>query len=118
MVAKAPRFPCPAVSLRLDKPHLRRKGCGVGQEGEIPAYEAIRQNSPLGGRILESLMLGVSSRNYQQVLPLMAETVGVSKSNVRREFIEASEQTLKTLCERRFDDQDIVIVYIDGIQYG
>jgi transposase-like protein len=48
----------------------------------------------------------------------MAETVGVSKSNVSREFVEASEQTLKELCERRFDDKDILIVYIDGIQFG
>jgi transposase-like protein len=63
-------------------------------------------------------MMGVSTRHYQQILPQMAETVGVSKSNVSREFIEASEQTLKALCERRFDDQDIVVVYIDGIQYG
>jgi len=48
----------------------------------------------------------------------MAETVGISKSNVSREFVEASEQTLKELCERRFDDKDILIVYIDGIQFG
>jgi putative transposase len=72
----------------------------------------------LAGRILEILMMGVSTRNYQRILPEMAETVGVSKSNVSRGFIEASEQTLKALCERQFDEKDIVIVYIDGIQYG
>ena len=48
----------------------------------------------------------------------MAQTVGVSKSAVSRQGIEASEQTLKELCERRFDDQDILIVYLDGIQFG
>ena len=30
----------------------------------------------------------------------------------------ASEQTLRQLCERRFDGKDILIVYIDGIQFG
>ena len=104
--------------LRVDKPRLRRSGRGLGKEVEIPAYEAILENSKLAGRILEILMMGVSTRNYQRILPEMAETVGVSKSNVSREFIEASEQTLKALCERRFDEKDIVIVYIDGIQYG
>lgn len=104
--------------LRVDKPRLRRTGRGLGKEVDIPAYEAIIGNSQLAGRILEILMMGVSTRNYQRILPEMAETVGVSKSNVSREFIEASEQTLKALCERRFDEQDIVIVYIDGIQYG
>jgi transposase-like protein len=104
--------------LRVDKPRLRRTGSGLGKEVNIPAYEAILENSKLAGHILEILMMGVSTRNYQRILPEMAETVGVSKSNVSREFIESSEQTLKALCERRFDEKDIVIVYIDGIQYG
>lgn len=104
--------------LRVDKARLRRTGRGLGKEVEIPAYEAILENSQLASRILEILMMGVSTRNYQRILPEMAETVGVSKSNVSRQFIEASEQTLKALCERRFDEKDIVVVYIDGIQYG
>ena len=104
--------------LRVDKPRLRRTGRGPGKEVKIPAYEAILENSQLAGRILEILMMGVSTRNYKRILPEMAETIGVSKSNVSREFIDASEQTLKALCERQFDEQDIVIVYIDGIQYG
>jgi transposase-like protein len=48
----------------------------------------------------------------------MAETVAVSKSNLSREFIDASEQTLKSLCERRLEGKDILIVYLDGIQFG
>lgn len=104
--------------LRVDKPRLRRKGSGPGQEVEIPAYEAILEHSCLGRRMLEILMMGVSTRNYRRVIPQMAETVGVSKSNVSREFIDASAETLQQLCERRFDEHEIAIVYIDGIQYG
>jgi transposase-like protein len=104
--------------LRVDKPRLRRKGSGPGQEVEIPAYEAILEHSCLGRRMLEILMMGVSTRNYRRVIPQMAETVGVSKSNVSREFIDASAETLQHLCERRFDEHEIAIVYIDGIQYG
>lgn len=104
--------------LRVDKPRLRRKGSGPGQEVEIPAYEAILEHSCLGRRMLEILMMGVSTRNYRRVIPQMAETVGVSKSTVSREFIDASAETLKHLCERRFDEHEIAIVYIDGIQYG
>jgi len=48
----------------------------------------------------------------------MAETVSVSKSNISREFIEQGEQTLRQLCERRFDDKDILVVYIDGLRFG
>ena len=104
--------------LRVDKPRLRRKGSGTGKEVAIPAYEALIMNSQLGPRILSILMKGVSTRNYKTILPAMAETVGVSKSQISREFAAASEQQLKNLCERRFDEMDILIVYIDGIQFG
>ena len=104
--------------LRVDKPRLRQKGAGPGKEVAIPAYEALIMNSQLGSRILSILMKGVSTRNYKMILPAMADTVGVSKSQISREFAAASEEQLKSLCERRFDETDILIVYIDGIQFG
>ena len=104
--------------LRVRKPRLRRKGRGQGAELEIPAYEAMQTNSRLGQRLLEILMHGVSTRHYRKVLPEMAETVGVSKSTVSREFVDASEKALKELAERRFDEQDLLIVYLDGLVFG
>lgn len=104
--------------LRVNKPRLRHKGKGKGLEMGIPAYEAMQSDSRLTQRILEILMRGISTRKYREVLPQMAETVGVSKSNVSREFIEASEEALKTLCERRFDSKDILIIYVDGQAFG
>jgi putative transposase len=111
-------IPLAERKLRVDKPRLRRKGKGPDKEVPIPAYEAMLENAPLGRRMLEILLSGISTRNYQRVLPAMAETVGVSKSAVSRQGIEASEQTLQGLCERRFDDKDILIIYLDGIQFG
>ncbi len=104
--------------LRVEKPRLRQKGKGLGKEVAIPAYEALITNSQLGCRMLDILMKGVSTRNYKQVLPQMADTVSVSKSQVSREFIVASEKKLKELCERNFVDTDILAIYIDGIQFG
>ena len=75
-------------------------------------------NSRLGQRILTILMNRASTRKYQQIIPEMAETVGVSKSQISREFVLSSAAELEHLCERCFDDKDIVVVYIDGIQFG
>jgi len=111
-------IPLSERKVRVDKPRLRRKGVGTDKEVAIPAYEAMLGNSRLGRRILEILLHGISTRNYRKVLPEMAETVAVSKSNLSREFVAASEQTLKELCERRFEGKDILIVYLDGIQFG
>lgn len=104
--------------LRVSKPRLRRKGKGEGQEVEIPVYEALQSNSRLGSRLLEILMRGVSTRNYKAVLPAMAESVGMSKSSVSREFQEASGESLKELCERRFEEKDILVIYVDGLIFG
>lgn len=104
--------------LRVEKPRLRKKGKGLGKEVSVPAYEAMVMNSRLGARILEILMKGVSTRKYKEILPEMADTVGVSKSEISREFIAASEKRFKQVCDRRFDDKDILAVYIDGIQFG
>jgi len=84
----------------------------------IPAYEAMQTHARLGRRMLEILMAGVSTRKYETVLPEMAETVGVSKSQVSREFIEASVEALRTLGERRFDEVDLLVIYIDGLVFG
>lgn len=45
----------------------------------------------------------------------MVETVGVSKSSVSRETIEASEAALQEVLERRLEDKDILVVYLDGL---
>lgn len=68
--------------------------------------------------MLETLLDGVSTRRYQRVIPEMAETVGVSRSAVSREAIEASEAALKNLLERRFDGVDLLVIYIDGMHFG
>jgi len=84
----------------------------------VPAYLAMQRPGPLADRMLEILLAGVSTRRYAEVIPEMADTVGVSKSAVSRETIEASERVLTGLMERRLDAWDLLVVYIDGIQFG
>ena len=102
-------------TLRVRRPRLRHKEQG---EVEVPAYQALRTHSTLASRMLDILLHGVSTRHYREVLPEMAQTVGVSKSSVSREAMEASEQVLKELAERRFDDRDILLIYLDGLRFG
>ena len=59
--------------LRVRKTRLRKKEPGKGQEVEVPAYEAINANGKIGSRVLEILMLNVSTRQYERVIPQMAD---------------------------------------------
>jgi transposase-like protein len=104
--------------LRVKRPRLRKKGQGEAGEVPIPAYEVLRSDKKLGSRMLEILLRGVSTRQYRAVLPEMAETAGVSRSSVSREAMEASEEELRRLCERRLEELDLLIIYLDGVIFG
>ena len=104
--------------VRVRKPRLRKKGGGPGAEVSVPAYEAMQSDSSLSEKLSSILMRGVSTRNYEAVIPEMADTCGVSKSSVSREFAAASAEQLRGLCERRFDDLDLLVIYVDGVQFG
>lgn len=104
--------------LAVQRPRLRKKGAGAGKEVEVPAYQAMQDQPRLGARMLDILMRGVSTRQYQGVIPEMADTVGVSKSSVSRQMIEASEAEVEGLLSRRFDDVNLLIIYIDGMAFG
>ena len=100
--------------LGVTKPRLREKG---GGEVAIPAYEAMQKNG-MSQRMLEVLMRGISTRQYAEVLPEMASSCGVSKSTVSREAAEAGEAALQELVERRFEGIDLLVIYLDGMQFG
>lgn len=106
--------------LRVDRPRLRKRRRLPEEPGEveIPAYTAMQKDERLAERMLDIMMAGVSTRRYADVLPEMAEQVGISKSQVSREFIDAGERLLKQLAERDFSEIDLLVIYLDGVQFG
>ena len=104
--------------LKVHKPRLRKKGGGAYGEVGVPAYAAMQDRAGMGSRMLEILLEGVSTRRYGAVIPKMADTAGVSKSSVSRAAIQASEAQLDKLLNRRFDDVDLLVIYIDGMHFG
>jgi transposase-like protein len=103
--------------LEVERPRLRTRG-RHGREVEVPAYEAMHNGEQMGARMLEILMRGVSTRNYKEVIPSLAKTVGVSKSAVSRRVVEASEAEVEALLSRRFDELKLLVIYIDGLIFG
>lgn len=101
--------------VKVQRPRLRHKTDG---EVPVPAYESLRQNKALGQQMLGTILRGVSTREYHEVLPEMADTVGVSRSAVSRQVIEASTEQLKQLQERRWESVEILVIYIDGQRFG
>jgi putative transposase len=101
--------------VKVQRPRLRHKTDG---EVKVPAYETLRTDRGLSERMLGTLLRGVSTREYREVLPEMAETVGVSRSSVSRQAIEASAEQLQKLQERRWEGVEILVIYIDGQRFA
>jgi transposase-like protein len=98
-------------TLRVRKPRLRD-----GQrEVAVPAYATLKDHPGAGATMMDTLLKGVSTRNYKGVIRDMAHTAGVSKSALSRAFVEQSEKALEELMARRFDHLSILAIYIDGI---
>ena len=106
--------------MRVAKPRLRKKRRRADESGEVevPAYTALQADQRLADRMLELVLNGVSTRRYEQVLPAMADQVGISKSEISRETIEAGTRVLQELAERDLSELDVLVVYLDGIVFG
>ena len=102
--------------LRVAKPRLRKKRRRADESGEVevPAYTALQADQRLADRMLEPMLKGVSTRRYEKVLPAMADQVGISKSEVSRETIEAGTRVLQELAERDLNELDVMVVTSTG----
>ena len=103
--------------LRIRKVRLRKKEGAQSAEVPIPAYETLKEGR-MARHLMDVLLRGISTRDYVNVIPTMAETTGVSRSSVSREVAEAMGEELRRLCERRFDDVDLLAIYVDGVRQG
>jgi putative transposase len=101
--------------IKVRRPRLRHKEDG---EVKVPAYESLQGNNATAQRMMGALLRGVSKREYAEVLPEMAETAGVSHSSVSRQATEGSVEQLRQLRERRWDETELLVLYIDGQRFG
>jgi putative transposase len=88
-----------------------------GQEVELESYRQLQQDGKLQRAVREGVVAGLSTRNYRRAVESVAEGYGIEKSSVSRQFVAASSNQLRTLCERRLEDLNLVVLMIDGIHF-
>ena len=102
--------------ISVEKPRVRSKD---GREAPLPALEAFRDRDPLSERVVNQLLLGVSTRGYDASLEPRPSGVGArgsSKSSASRSFVAKTRQRLKVSMARRLDELDLIVLLIDGIE--
>ena len=98
--------------VRVRRPRVR------GPEGEVPleTLSKLQSQDLLDERIRESMLLGVSTRNYERVVNGYAKKLGVTKSSVSRAFTRASQKELDIINTGRLDEHEFVAIVLDGIE--
>jgi transposase-like protein len=99
----------------MERPRVRNR---EGQEVELESYRQLQQDGKLQRSVREGMVAGLSTRNYGRVVESVLEGYGIEKSSVSRQFVAASSNQLRTLCERRLEDLNLVVLMIDGIHFG
>jgi transposase-like protein len=102
--------------ISVKRPRVRSK---AGCEVSLPAIESFRRRDPLAERVLNQVLLGVSTRGYEASLePRPRDVVarGSSKSAASRALIGRTRQKLRAHLERRLDELDLIALFVDGIE--
>lgn len=90
----------------------------TGGEATLPSVAAFRDRDPLTARMMQQLLAGVSTRQYEASLearPRGRRTRGSSKSAVSRTVVRRTRQRLQEQLARRLDGLAVVALFMDGI---
>jgi putative transposase len=86
-------------------------------EVRLGSYEMFHRGEPLTETVWEKLMLGLSTRKYDQAVRQFTEAYGLEKSTVSEHFIEASRAKLKDMMERRLGKMRLCALLIDATPF-
>jgi transposase-like protein len=83
-------------------------------EVPLPIYQALGEPRAADAGLFRKVLHGLSCRRYEACAEAVPEAVGLSASSVSRRFIRASAQALQAFSERRLEQDDVVVLVLDG----
>lgn len=96
----------------VKRPRVRgRKG-----EAELPSLKKLRDQDLLDEEMKERMLLGVSTRNYEEVIEGYEKKLGTSKSSVSRAFDRASKKDLEFINHGELHEHSFVALVLDGLE--
>jgi transposase-like protein len=84
------------------------------QEVPLPTYERLQAPRGLDSGLLQKVLGGLSTREYERCAEAVPAAFGLSASTVSRRFKRASAKKLQELTDRRLESYDLVALLLDG----
>lgn len=100
----------------LKRPRVRSK---LGQEVTLPSVARFQAEDPLPERVLNQIVLGVSTRGYGSSLetaPAGVRSRGTSKSAASRHLVERMGTKLRDYLARPLGEVKLLALMLDGIE--
>src|SRR6266851_642885 len=104
--------------VQVHRPRVRQT---AGVEATLPSVAAFRDRDPLTARMMQQLLVGVSTRHYEDSLearPSGRPTRGSSKSAVSRAVVRRTRQRLQEHLARRLDGLAVVALQTVSVVLG
>ncbi|MBI4823334.1 MAG: transposase [Nitrospirae bacterium] len=98
----------------IERPRLRGRD---NKEIPLSTYEAFRDPQGMRRQVMKNLVLGISSRNYEEAVESVIKGYGIKKSSVSRHFVEATAEQMREFMERDLSGLDLCAIFIDGIEF-
>ncbi len=97
----------------IDRPRLR------GKDKEIPlaTFQSFRNPKGMRSSVMKNMVLGISSRNYEEAVEGFVKGYGIKKSSVSRHFVKATAEQMREFLERDLAGLELAVIFIDGIDF-
>ncbi len=102
--------------IQVSRPRVRSKS---GAEASLPHFEAFREEDPLPERVLNQILVGVSTRNYESSLDKPAAKLksrGTSESAASRHLVSQTTKKLEEYLSRRLEEFELAALMLDGLE--
>jgi len=102
--------------VRIKVPRVMNKG--TKRSVPLRSYELFQDPQIIDEQNFKKLINGISCRKYKEASMIVPEVFGISHSSVSKRFIRVSSKKLEEFHNRRFDDLNIVALFIDGKSFS
>lgn len=98
----------------IDRPRLRGMD---NKEIQLNTYRAFQNSRKMKQSVLKQMVLGISSRNYEEAVESFVKGYGIKKSSISRHFVKATAEQMREFMERDLSGLELCAIFIDGIEF-
>jgi transposase-like protein len=98
----------------IERPRLRGRD---NKEIKLSTYRAFQSPRTMKQAVMKQMILGISSRNYEEAIETFVNGYGIKKSSISRHFVKATAEQMREFMERDISGLPLCAIFIDGIEF-